>query len=99
QLSAFDPLPHVIQQGAQIVVALTFDKQFQRIQDGQAGMNQGQKLLVEDDEFALFYLTANSKLDLSTGKQAARLDRVNQKPLLRIALPDLSLGVPVLHLL
>src|SRR5581483_10276894 len=74
-------------------------QQIKGIQDRQPGFDQRQKLLVEDQELARLDGAAGGKADFPGRKQSPRLYPINQKPLLHEALPHLSRGVAVLHLL
>ena len=62
QFAAAHAVAHVLQYGTEEEIALALNEEFQRLDDGQAGMNQGNELLVEDDELLL--------LDLATPGQA-----------------------------
>ena len=61
-------------------------------------MNQGHKLLVEDDKLVLLNLAPARETNFGR-KQTLSLDRINQKALLCEAVPDLDLRAPVLGLL
>lgn len=98
QLASLDPVTHVLQQALEILIALPFDEQVERVENGQAGFDERQELLVENDELALLDLAAPPDREVS-GKQGAGLDRVNQQPLLYQAVANLGLGISVLHLL
>ena len=98
QLAALHPVPHILQPGLQVRVLLPLDQQIQRTQDGQARLDQGQELLVEDHELALPDLPP-AELQLSPGKQAPRLYPIDQVTLLHEALADLGFRVTMLHLL
>jgi hypothetical protein len=89
---------HILQHGTKEEIALPLDQQLQRLDDRQAGMDQGHELLVEDDKLLLLDLAPVRKPDLGR-KQALGLDRIDQKALLREAVADLDLRAPILGLL
>jgi hypothetical protein len=62
-------------------------------------VDQGQKLLVEDNKVALLDFAAPSQGDLAARQKAPRLDGIHQEALLRITLTDLRRGVAVFDLL
>ena len=98
QFSAAHAVAHILQNGTEEDIALALNEQFQRLNDGQAGMDQGNELLVEDDELLLLDLAAPRQIDLA-GEQAFRLDGVDEIALLGKAIADLRLRGAVLDLL
>src|ERR1700690_2476903 len=80
-------------------ILLPLDQQVERVQDRQAGFNQGKKLLVENDKLALADLASPGKWRLAGSKQAAWLHPVNQVTLLHETVAHLGLGEPALDLL
>ncbi len=98
QLAAFYPLADVFEHGAQVLVLLALDQQIERIQDGQAGLDQREELLVVDEEGALLELAATAQ-GKAAGKQPLGLDPVDEIALRGEAVAHLRDGVPLLHLL
>ena len=98
QLATAHPVVHILQHGTEEEIALPLDQQLQRLDDRQAGMDQGHELLVEDDKLLLLDLAPPREPDLGR-KQALGLDRIDQKALLSKAVADLDLRAPILGLL
>ena len=64
QLSALDPVADVLQNLPQLRVFLPLDQQFERVQNGQSGPNQRQKLLVKDQKRVLLQLASSVQANL-----------------------------------
>ena len=77
---------------------MTLNQQIERVQDGQAGLDQGEKLLVVDEERTLLELAAATAGEAG-GKQSLRLDPVDEIALCGEALAHFGDGVALLHLL
>src|SRR5271165_6953149 len=76
QFATAQPLTHVLQQRAEEGIALPFKQQFQRLNDRQPGVNQGHKLLVEDDKLVLRDFAALRQTEIGR-QQAFGLDRIH----------------------
>jgi len=74
RLTGFDARSHIFKLPTEALILLPLGQQVERAEDGQAGFNQSQKLLVKDEE--------RSQLDLLLGTTAEHgrlgLDRVDQ---------------------
>src|SRR5262249_31508980 len=98
QFAAFDAVAHILQQALKILIPLPLDQQIQRIEDRQPSLDQRQELLVEDYELALLNLAPPPDSEISR-QQSARLDPINQQPLLHQPVAALGLGIAVLDML
>jgi hypothetical protein len=101
QRAAADFFANGIDVGLEFRVRQTVGEQVQGFQDGQAGANQRDELLVEDEELVeVEFAAAAGDVDLAAERKRSslRLDRVDEEALLRIALPDFLAGRALDHL-
>src|SRR3984957_14852311 len=98
QLAAAHPFSHIFEDRAQIRVFLPFDQEFERIQNGQSGSDEREKLLVENQERRLLQAPAAPERH-SSREQPLRLDPIDQVALRRKPVAHFGLGIAVLHLL
>src|ERR1035437_6917102 len=98
QLSAFDALPHVLQKLLQLRVLLPLDEQFERVQDGQPGPDQGQELLVKHQKRTLLQLPPPAQRN-SRRQHSLGLNPVDEITLLREAVAHLGFRVALLDVL
>src|SRR6185312_10911424 len=97
QFSVVHALTNVLQDRSQMAVLLAAAEQFQPGWYGQTGANEGQKLLIKNDE--VFELEASLPLGSSFAQQATRLDRRDQQSLLGKAVAHLGNRSRVLDVL
>ncbi len=81
----------------QVLVALAFDQQVERSQDREARLDQGQKLLVKNQESAVPELATPGHA--AGGQQAPRLHPIDEVPLLGVAVPHLRFRETMLDVL
>ena len=98
QLAATYTLVHVLQHRAEVRITLPLDQQLQRLDDRQAGVNQGHELLVENDELVLLDFAPLRQAQVGR-QQPFRFHRIDEETLLREAVANLGLRGPVLQLL
>ena len=97
QLPAFHPLANIFEQCAEIRIALALTQQIQAGEDGESRLNQGYKLLVEDDELVSPDLLPGTK---GRSEHAPVIfHRIDQEALLDKAVPNLFFREAALHLL
>src|ERR1700691_1888154 len=82
QFAAAHAIAHVLQHRTEEHIALPLDEQLERLNDGQTGMNEGDKLLVEDDKLVLPYLAPMGQSDVG-GEQVFAANRIDEIALLR----------------
>ena len=80
-------------------IFLALDEQVERTEDGQASLNQGEKLLVENHKLALPDFSPAGERNLARGKKTAGFHPVNQVTLLHETVADFRLRVTAFHLL
>ena len=98
QLSALHPVPDVLQNLPQLRVLLPLDQQFQRVQDGQSGPNQRQKLLVKHQKRVLLQLPPATQRN-ARRQHPLGLHPINEIALLRKAVAHLGFRVSLLDVL
>src|SRR5208282_2543662 len=81
------------------LVALPLDQKIQRSQDGKARLDQGQKLLVENQKRRLLQLTLAAELPAARAEQGSRLNPIDKIALLHEPVVNLGFGIAILHLL
>src|SRR5689334_8867594 len=83
------PVAHIFEQRTEELVALTLDEQIKGGQDRQSGLDQGQELLVENQERARFDTGATPNRHALGTEDASGLDPINQIALLGKPVTDL----------
>src|ERR1035437_1156039 len=77
--------------GSKLGIGQALGQQVQGLQDGQSGADQGDKLLVEDEELLQVDLLASAE-ESSADAAGAGLDGIDQETLLRVLLAQFLLG-------
>jgi hypothetical protein len=97
-LASFYAFTNVLKDRTKVGVSLAFSQELESGRDGQAGVDQGEKLLVEDDEFALLDLLAARAGHDAVAEETLGADGVDVKTLFGEAISQVCLRVRPLRL-